>query len=98
MLVTLDRIEPREDHRLDLLKTGQRLRRRTSRFGDRVANLRVGNRFDVRGEEAGFSRGQYLAGHGFWGLITETLDLINASINPQLDLLPEPQRPIDNAH
>ena len=46
----VDRINPAENHRMNFLKTGQRLARGMPLVGDRVADLHVGSRFDIRDE------------------------------------------------
>ena len=48
ILAAFDRIEPGEDHRLHFLEAGERLERRAAGLGDRVADLRVADRLDVR--------------------------------------------------
>ena len=52
-----DRVDPAENHRLDLLEAGERLRRGNARVGDGVADLHLGRRFHVRDEVS------HVAGH-----------------------------------
>ena len=52
ILVALDRVEPGEDHRLQLLEAGKRLGGGPRHLGDGVAELRVGHALDVRDDEA----------------------------------------------
>ena len=52
VLVGLDGVEPGEDHRLDLLKAGERLFGRARGLGDRVADLHVGHGLDRGRQEA----------------------------------------------
>src|SRR5215472_3550351 len=48
----VDRINSAEHHRVNLLKTWQRLARRISLISNRIADFHVSGRFDVRDEIA----------------------------------------------
>ena len=56
VLMALDRIQPGEHHRLELLEAGERRRRRPRGLGDGVADLRVGHHLDAARDEADFAR------------------------------------------
>ena len=57
----VDRIDPAEDHRVDFLEAGQRLLRGVAQVGDRIADLHVGGRLDVRDEVTDIARVQLRA-------------------------------------
>src|SRR5262249_42710149 len=53
--IRLDRIEPREHHRLYPLEPRERSRSRSRRLGDRVPDFNVCHRLDRSGEEPDFA-------------------------------------------
>ena len=66
VLVALDRIQPGEHHRLQLLEAGKRLGVGRAGLGDRVADLRVADRLDVRDEEADLADAELVDRHRPW--------------------------------
>src|SRR6202011_3963272 len=59
-ITSVNRVDPAEDHRMNLLKSRQRFTRRISLIGNGVADLHVGDRFDVRDEITDIARLQPL--------------------------------------
>ena len=58
VLVSFDRVEAGEHHRLHFLEAGERLERAAAGLGDRVADLRVADLLDVGDEEADLARAE----------------------------------------
>src|SRR5204863_9589171 len=73
VLVSLYRIQAREDHRLQLFETGKRLGRRARCVRDRVADLRVADLLDVRDEKPDLAHSELVDDDGFRG---EDADLL----------------------
>ena len=82
----LDRVHPGEDHRFQLLESRKRLRRRPRRLGDGVANLRVLDGLDVRGEEPDLAGGELFDRRRFWREHSDRLDRIVLGGRHQPDL------------
>ena len=55
VLMALDRVEAGKHHRLQFLESRERRRRRPRRFGDGVADLRIGHDLDAARDEADFA-------------------------------------------
>ena len=72
VLVAFDRIEPGEDHRLQLLEAGERLGRRARGLGDRVADLRVADVLDVGDDEADLADAELVDRRSAFGVKTPT--------------------------
>ena len=88
ILVPLDRVEPGEHHRLQLLEAGERLGGRPRDLGDRVAELRVRDALDARGDEPDLADAQLLERHRLRRERADFLDQV---------LLPEGHQPDTHA-
>ena len=65
MFVRVHRVQPGEDHGLDLFKSGQRLDSGTFVIGDRVADFGVRHILEIGKEESNFPRAQFIHFDGF---------------------------------
>ncbi len=92
------RVDPREDHRLDLFEAGERLVGRLAGVGDRVAHLGVGDLFDVGDEQPDLAGAQLLDRHRLGRVDRELLDLEVALDRHQRDLLLDRQHAVEHAH
>src|SRR3954453_17344081 len=81
-----DRVEPGEHHRLELLEAGERLRRPSSRFRDRVANLCVADLLDVCNQETDFADAKLLDRNRLGREVPELLGLVILPFGHERDL------------
>src|SRR5271165_1379953 len=86
VLVRVDGIETREDHRLDVLKARKLGRRRARLIGDGVADLGVGDILDVRYQEADFASGEFLDLDRFGRQHAHRLDVEGLAVRHEPDL------------
>src|SRR5262245_7913235 len=98
ILIRLDRVDPGEDHRLDLLKSGERLGRRPRGFGDCVADAHVGHGLDVGHDEADFAHAQSFDLARLRRQHAKVFDLVIAPLGHQADLRPLAQFAVDHAN
>ena len=96
VLMALDRIQAREDHRLQLFEAGKRFGRRPVRFGDRVADLGVADGLDVRDDEADFARPELVDGLRLRRKDAELIDLVVLPLRHQADLRALAQRAVEH--
>ena len=97
VLVALDRIQPGEDHRLQLLEAGKRLGRRPRDFGDGVADLGVGDALDVGDDEADFADAQLLDGNRPSARTRRARPPRSPALRHQPDLLLRAEHAVDHA-
>ena len=97
MFMRLDRIEPGEDHRLDFLEAGQGFGRGVGDFRYRVADLGVGDRFDIAVQVSGLARGEFVARDRLRRLIAEPFHFERLAVGHQLDLLAHFEAAIEDA-
>ena len=86
VLAAFDRVHAGEDHGLDFLEPGERLRRRPRRFGDGVADLRVGDGLDAANTKPTSPTPSDSATVGFGRERADLLDLVLLALRHQLDL------------
>ena len=96
--MALDRVQSGEDHRLQLLESGERLRRLARGFGDRVADLRVANLLDVRDEKADFPDPELFGDIRLWREHPHLLRVVVLALGHQPDLHARPDHAVDDAH
>ena len=93
-IVVVDGIESAIDHRLRLIVAGECLRRGVKCIGHGVADVDVGDVFDLRGEIADLAAGQFVAGRHGGAESSELGHFVGAAAAHQRDLLAFAQRAV----
>ncbi len=98
VLVRLDRIEPREDLRLDLLEARQRRAGRPVDEGQRIADLRRLQLLDARDDVADLARTQHVARHRLGREHADLLAEVGRTGRHQANAVLVAQAAIDDPH
>ena len=98
MFTAFNRIQPGEDHRIDGLEAGQRLRGQIGGIHDGVTDLGVAHLLDVGHDEPDFPSGQLIAGDGFRRLVAEAFHFIGRVVGAETEFLAAPHSAVDHAH
>ena len=98
IVLGVGRVEPGEDHRLDLAEAGVRRRRRPAGLGHRVADLDLGDVLDVRHDPADFADGERVHRAALRREDADVLDLVLRQRRHQADPLAPLDLAVDHAH
>jgi hypothetical protein len=95
--MALDRVQAGEHHRLQFLEAGERFERRARRLGHRVADLGVGDNFDIGDDEADFAHTEIVDGRRLWREHAQPVNLEILLRRHQTNLHLRPQHAVDDA-
>ncbi len=98
VFVPFHRIEPGEDHRLELAEPGERDHGRPRRLGDGVPDLRVGHPLDARRDPADVADAQLVDRLRLGSEHPHFLQLVLLALRHQAHPHTGPERSVDDAH
>mgnify|MGYP000127318842 CR=1 FL=1 len=97
VLVRLDRIQPGEHHRLDVLETGDRLAARVPLRSDRIADLHVCRSLQARYDVAHVTRPDFLPGGEFQFQNADFIGVVFVTRVDELHRIARAERPVEDA-
>ena len=97
VLIRLDGIDTRKDHRLDVLETGNSLLARAGNVGNRIAHLHVGRGLDTRNNVAHVACTDLIAGVHFEFEHTDLVGVVLATRIEELHVVALAQLTVENS-
>src|SRR5215831_19428177 len=94
--MAFDGIKAREDHRLELLETGERLESRPCSLRDRVADFRIADVLDIRDEKPDFADAELADLSGLRAEHTQLERFVVLPLRHQPDLHARPDDAVDD--